>query len=215
MNANIPSPGFAIDPRRRAGAPLRRLLPTVAVSAAAFLLASCSFLPGGEGEDAAPAPSEAGTASAPTSVQTTVITTTETATEEVEPSTSVEPETPGVGGAIDEVQIVIDTTREVSPGVLQYSNYGRASGRFEWKAISNGAIYDAQQCVAVISLVDQAGNVILTDRQNECEGKTKFDLRPSKNPPGEYRVDVSLAPWDAPDSPTEGSLTFQMIAYGT
>lgn len=197
---------------RRRATTTRRALSIAVASASALLLASCSVLPGGGGsEDETPA---APASAAPTSVETTVITTTETATEDVEASSSAEAEDTQTGGAIDEVQIVIDTTREVSPGVLQYSNYGEASGWIEWQAVSGGALYDAEQCVAVVSLVDQSGTVLLTDRQNKCEGKTKFDLRPSKNPPGEYRIDVSLAPWEDPDNPTEASSTFEMIAYG-
>ena len=201
---------------RRRATTSRRALSIAVASASALLLASCSVLPGGGGSDdeKPAAPANDANASAPTSVETTVITTTEKATEDVESSSSAEAEEAQTGGAIDEVQIFIDTTREVSPGVLQYSNYGEASGWIEWQAVSGGALYDAEQCVAVVSLVDQGGTVLLTDRQNKCEGKTKFDLRPSKNPPGEYRIDVSLAPWEDPDNPTEASSTFEMIAYG-
>lgn len=212
MSTNNSSSGSGINTGRRRATTTRRALSIAVASASALLLASCSVLPGGGGsEDETPA---APASAAPTSVETTVITTTETATEDVEASSSAEAEDTQTGGAIDEVQIVIDTTREVSPGVLQYSNYGEASGWIEWQAVSGGALYDAEQCVAVVSLVDQSGTVLLTDRQNKCEGKTKFDLRPSKNPPGEYRIDVSLAPWEDPDNPTEASSTFEMIAYG-
>lgn len=187
------------------------------VAAASLLLASCM-----NGGDAGPAEETA--PPSPTAAADDTVTSSPETTSSGKPSpttsstssSETESETAAAGtGDIDEVQIVIETTREVSPGVLQYSNYGEASGKIVWQALSGGAFYSGERCAAVVTLTDPQGTVLLTDRKNTCDGKTSFDLRPSKNPTGEYTINVSIAPWDDPDNAVEGSSTFEMIAYGS
>lgn len=193
-----------------------RIAAAGAVAAASLLLASC--MNGGDAgpveETAPPSPTAAAEDTVTSSPETTSSNKPSTTSSTSSSETESETESAGTGD-IDEVQIVIETTREVSPGVLQYSNYGEASGKIVWQALSGGAFYSGERCAAVVTLTDPQGTVLLTDRKNTCDGKTSFDLRPSKNPTGEYTINVSIAPWDDPDNAVEGSSTFEMIAYGS
>lgn len=183
----------------------------VAVSAiAALALSACSGGGVSVGEEAAAeaTSSPAATTSA-TSSATTSATTSKAQTSTAEETTTTE----APSGAIDDVQIVLQSDSEVSPGVYQARN--RVWAKAEWMAVSGGAAYPGEKCAAVITFLDPSGNIIKTDRQSTCEGASTVELSTSKYPTGVYTVKVAIAPWDDAENHTEGEQTFEIIAWGT
>lgn len=84
----------------------------------------------------------------------------------------------------------------------------------EWTALSGDADYPGSKCASVITLADPAGNILKTDRSNQCSGTTPFELRSSKNGTGEFTAKASIAPWDDPEKPVVSDKTFTVIENG-
>ncbi|MBB0990630.1 hypothetical protein G6009_03950 [Dietzia sp. SLG510A3-30A2] len=184
----------------------------VAALAAPFLLlgslTACASDPATPSAGGAPSSPAVATPSSTAGTSTSPIASTTAATPASETTTSAAP-----AAGIDSVQLRLDSSDEVSPGVLQ--GQGIIFVEIEWMGVSDGAAYDGEKCAAVITVSDPGGKIVLTDRQSTCSGDTSVTIRPGTTGTGTYTVTASLAPWEDADNATESTSEFDVIAWGT
>lgn len=181
------------------------------LAAAPLLLGALSACTSGSGISMGEAATTPVTSAATTAVAAADTSTTTSATSST-PTTSTST-TSAAADTIDDVQLRLSSSDEVSPGVLQSSN-GVSAG-IEWMAVSGAAAYDGEKCAAVVTLTDPGGQIVETDRQSTCTGSTNYTIWPNRTGTGEYTVTASLAPWEDSENPVESTLEFTIIAYGT
>lgn len=134
--------------------------------------------------------------------------TTSAATSAASTSTSA-----SAAAAMDSVQLRLNSSYEVSPGVLQGRDLLFTD--IEWMGVSDSAAYDGEKCAAVITVTDPGGQIVLTDRQSTCSGETSVTIRPGNTGTGTYTVTARLAPWEDAENPAESTFEFDVIAWGT
>ncbi|PAY23337.1 hypothetical protein CEY15_08430 [Dietzia natronolimnaea] len=186
----------------------RLFISLVAAPAVLCALAACgndSATPTADGGDASPV------VATPTTTTSTSTSTSAASTSSTTPTS--ETTTSRASGEIDSIQLRLDSSDEVSPGVLQ--GYYPVFADIEWMAISAGAAYDGERCAAVITLTGPGGHILQTDRQSTCSGTTQIEPQKIRDDTGTYVVTARVAPWEDAQNPTEGTLEFDVIASGT